>query len=274
MSPPEPSFELALSFKGRPLSSHPVVGPRLIVGRDPGCDLIIDSLAVAPRHLAIQVVDGRLVLVALTAEHPVLRNGMRVIHAALEEGDRLLVGKHSLSLVKGPEGPALPPHPDDEGPQTEAARPVPAPRGGIDAYLQIQGGRRIGKILTLRRTVTRLHRVRGGEVIVSRRGPGYVLSRLGQANRVLVGGEPVLDDREVPLIHGVPIEIDCLRCQFFQTPITSVAQTPRSLGPGSGLSPGTGQGPNAIDQGGVGQGTPAECHQQGPGQGVAPVPIG
>jgi hypothetical protein len=215
--------ELALSFKGRPLSVHPVLGERMIVGRDPGCDLVIDSLAVAPQHLALQSVDGRVVLVALTAAYPVLRNGRRVSHAVLEEGDRILVGKHTLSLSLR-EGEA------DQTPRTNMgtsqASPAPAPQqgvGAIEAYLQIQSGRHIGAILTLTRAVTRLRRIGGTEVIVSRRDSGYVLSRLGGANRVYVGRAQVSDDREIPLTHGTPIEIDGIRCQFFLTLASSAA---------------------------------------------------
>ena len=100
-------LKVTLSFKGRPLRVQPMAGPRLVVGRDPGCDLVIDSLAVAPRHLALQMVEGRVVLAALTATHPVLRNGVRVAHALVEEGDRVLVGKHTLSLSAGVRAPRL-----------------------------------------------------------------------------------------------------------------------------------------------------------------------
>lgn len=274
MSSPESSYRLALSFKGHPLSLHPIVGPRLIVGRDPGCDLVIDSLAVAPQHLALQVVDGRLVVVALTAEHPVLRNGVRVAHAALDEGDRLLVGKHTLSLVRRGEESVPQARPESEGPRPGRAQPPSKARGFVDAYLQIQSGRRIGEILTLTRVVTRLHRVGGDAVIVSRRDRGYVLSRLGEANRVSVGGEPVLGDQELPLAHGTSIEIDGVRCQFFQNLATPDATMGGSLGSASTLSPGAKQGPSPIDQGGIAQGAPAKSDQQGAGQGVAAVPVG
>lgn len=208
-------YELALSFKGRPLSVHPLRDARVIVGRDPGCDLVIDSLAVAPRHLALQGVEGRVVLVALAATHPVLRNGKRVSHAAVDEGDRILVGKHTLLLGRREGGSDQAP---DTGLGLSRDAPVqPPPRHGrtVEAYLQIQSGRHIGQILTLTRAVTRLHHIGGTEVIVSRRGPGYVLSRLGEVNRVYVGREQVTDDREIPLTHGTPIEIDGIPCQFF-----------------------------------------------------------
>ncbi|MGE5155181.1 MAG: FHA domain-containing protein [Bdellovibrio bacteriovorus] len=214
-------LKLTLSFKGRPLKVHPIAESRLIVGRDPGCDLVIDSLAVAPRHLALQMVDGRVVLAALTATHPVLHNGARVAHALLEEGDRVLVGKHTLTLSKGMEEVARAPQATFRPPRIA---PQPSPSGaGIEAYLQIQSGRRIGEILTLNRAVNRLRRIGGIEVIVSRRSWGYALSRLGEANRVLVGREPVVGDREVPLTHGIPIEIDGVRCQFFLALETSAA---------------------------------------------------
>lgn len=217
-------FKLTLSFKGLPLSVHPIAGPRLVVGRDPGCDLVIDSLAVAPQHLALQVVDGRVVLAALTAEFPVLRNGVRVGHALLEQGDRILVGKHTLAFSTRVEEPAQEPSVRAGPPQTGSERPRSGVDGLVEAYLQVQSGRHIGKILTLTRSVTRLRRIGGTEVIVSRRERGYVLSRIGEANRVYVGRDQVLGDQEVPLTHGMRIEIDGVRCQFYQSVATSAAR--------------------------------------------------
>jgi pSer/pThr/pTyr-binding forkhead associated (FHA) protein len=220
---PAHMLKLTLSFKGRPLRVHPIAGPRLVVGRDPGCDLVIDSLAVAPRHLALQMVEGRVVLAALTATHPVLRNGVRVAHALLEDGDRVLVGKHTLSLSAVVESPAQQPRATLERPRTAPEPSTSGAGAGVEAYLQVQSGRRIGEILTLIRVVTRLRRIGGTEVIVRRRDWGYALSRLGEANRVTVGREPVLGGQEVPLTHGVAIEIDGVRCQFFQALATSAA---------------------------------------------------
>lgn len=216
-------FKLALSFKGRPLSVHPIEGPRLIVGRDPGCDLVIDSLAVAPQHLALQVVDGRVVLAALTAEFPVLRNGVRVAHALLEQGDRILVGKHTLAFSTRAEEPVHEPSVRARPPQTRSERPPSRADGALEAYLQVQSGRHIGRILTLTRSVTRLRRIGGSEVIVSRREWGYGLSRMGEASRVYVGQDQVLGCQEVPLTHGTRIEIDDVRCQFFESVATSAA---------------------------------------------------
>jgi Inner membrane component of T3SS, cytoplasmic domain len=213
-------FELALSFKGRPLSVHPLRESRLLVGRDPGCDLVIDSLAVAPQHLALQGLDGRVVLVALTADYPVLRNGRRVVHAVLEDGDRIQVGKHTLTFAERVQASDPAPPAD-----STAVLPAPPPRasGAAEAYLQIQSGPHIGEILILARAVTRLRRLGGTGVIVIRREGGYALARLGESNRVIVDRELVLEDQEVPLTHGASIEIDGLRCQFFQALVSSAA---------------------------------------------------
>lgn len=217
-------LKLTLSFKGRPLRVHSTADPRLVVGRDPGCDLVIDSLAVAPRHLALQMVEGRVVLAALTATHPVLRNGVRVAHALLEDGDRVLVGKHTLSLSAGGEAPPQQPRATLGGTRIVPKSSPPGPEKAVEAYLQVQSGRHLGKILTLDRAVNRLRRIGGTEVMVIRRDGGYVLSRLGEANRVYVGRDQVLGDQEVPLTPGVVIEIDGVRCQFFQALAAAPAQ--------------------------------------------------
>lgn len=208
--------KLTLSFKGRLLSVHHLERPLACVGRDPGCDIAIDSLAVAPRHAEIRREDDRFVLVALDRDHLVFRNGQRVERADLAEGDLILIGKHTLSFsevsaesILLPSAPALAPaprHRRDEPPEPGELVPV---------YLQIQSGPHIGHMIPLMRSVTRLTLIGGHEVIVTRRDGHYVLTRIGEANLVFVGRRKLRGDEEVALVSGAPVEVDGTLCQFF-----------------------------------------------------------
>jgi hypothetical protein len=94
---------------------------------------------------------------------------------------------------------------EDEQPGDE---PVPA-------YLQLQSGPRIGRVIVFRRSVTRLNRIGADDVIVTRQGDDYYLLRLGGQIPVRIDGSPVTADGEVRLNDNALIEIGELRLRFF-----------------------------------------------------------
>ena len=204
--------KLTLTFKGRLLAVYRLEQPSSIIGRDPTCPIFIDSLAIAPRHAELGQTEDGLILTALDDEHPVFRNGQRIKYSPLVDGDVILIGKHTLTVSLADEDaplltlPTRPTPPPDE--PADAPDPVPA-------YLQIQSGPDIGQVINVTRAVTRLQRIGGDEVIISRRGGRYLLTRIGEANRVDVGRQSVQGDTEVELTNGVEIEVDGTRCQFF-----------------------------------------------------------
>jgi pSer/pThr/pTyr-binding forkhead associated (FHA) protein len=205
--------KLTLSFKGRLLAVHHLERPVLTIGRDPDCDIVIDSLAVAERHAEIRQDGATVALVALDPEHPVYRNGERVAETVLADGDLILVGKHTLDFSEAaPEAILLP---RATSPQRPRRDEPPDSVESIPVYLQIQSGPHIGQVIPLIRAVTRLTLIGGHEVIVTRRDGGYLLARIGEANRVFVGQRTVAGDEEIELVDGDPVEIDGTICRFF-----------------------------------------------------------
>jgi hypothetical protein len=204
--------KLTLTFKGRLLAVYRLEAVISIIGRDPDCAVCIDSLAVAPRHARIEQAAESLSVTALDAAHPVFRNGTRVDYSPLADGDLILVGKHTLSVSLL----------DEDAPQlTLPARPT-AQRDDssevpdlLPAYLQVQSGPHLGQVVPIRRAVSRLKRIGGHEVIIAHRDTHYILSRIGDSNRVYVGQRSLQGDDTVQLTHGDQIEIDGIRCQFF-----------------------------------------------------------
>jgi len=206
--------KLTLSFKGRLLAVFHLTGDSSVIGRDPSCDIVIDSLALAPRHARISQTEDGAYLSALDPAQPVFLNGQRVDNALLQDGDVILVGKHTLSVVLG----------DDSGLELNwPTQPAAAPRreeatdgrDQVPAYLQVQSGPAIGQVIPLTRAVTRLQRIGGTEVVVTRHGGLHLLTRIGEANRVEVGGQLLQGDRQVQLHDRVRIDVDGTRCQFF-----------------------------------------------------------
>jgi hypothetical protein len=204
---------LALRFKGRLLSVHPIDRPRILVGHLPDCDIPIDSLAVAPRHLEIRREPNAVMLTALDADFRVFLNGRRVEVAVLNDGDRIQVGKHTLGFSGTKAALSVPQHAARR--QARKQGPAPAVGGPVPAYLQIQSGAQIGRVIALPRGVTRLSRRETDRVLVARLRDGYLLARAGERSRVSVDRAPVVAGAPAALNNGSLIEIDGTHLRFY-----------------------------------------------------------
>ncbi len=267
---------LTLYFKGRRLSIFPLADGKSTLGRDPDCDIHIDSLAVAPRHLDLLPSATGYLMVALNPDYPVIWNEERVEEARLEHGDLIRVGKHSLTFVSdgqrdgyGPSkaGPdaggadagiegadsgtgghlSRPADPSGDGlaglsatgfeqdrelaeacARSAATAAETAAAGGrerseedatllsVPAYMQIQSGSKIGRVIVFRRALNRLDRVGARGVVVARQGDSYGLMCLEKAPKIRIDGKAFdATAPEMGLEDGSVVQIDDLRLQFF-----------------------------------------------------------
>jgi predicted component of type VI protein secretion system len=200
---------LTLSFKGRLLSVHHLDERPTSIGRDPNCRIPIDSLAVAPRNAEVIPAHGDYLLLALDPDYPVLLNGEQVDQASLRHGDLIQLGKHTLSFSEDSlrlAGSAM----DTPGLASTDVDPTT-----LTSYLQLQSGPQIGRIVVLRRSVTRLSHAGAADLIVTRREDGYHLSHLEGGTAFRVDGRTVAGDGEAQLCDGSLIEIGEVRLQFF-----------------------------------------------------------
>jgi hypothetical protein len=202
---------LTLSFKGRPLSVHQLDERPMSIGREAGCRIPIDSLAVAPKNAEVMPTEMGFLLLALDPDYPVYLNDEQVDQATLQHGDRIRVGKHTLSFSAH----RLEPPPPNAGIDTPGLEPAEVDPGTLTAYVQLQSGPQIGRILVLRRAVTRLSHLGAEDLIVTRRADGYYLSRLEGRTPFRVDGMTLDDAAEVPLVNGSLIELGDGRLRFF-----------------------------------------------------------
>jgi pSer/pThr/pTyr-binding forkhead associated (FHA) protein len=84
------------------------VNRRLTIGRERGCDLVLDETRVAPRHATIEHVGDAIYLRETGPTEGTAVNGVRVSAAVVHPGDQLTFG-HSHFIV---EAPGLPPRGD------------------------------------------------------------------------------------------------------------------------------------------------------------------
>src|ERR687892_12327 len=85
---------LSISTEGGPERKLEVKGERLVIGRDPACDIAIDDEELSPRHAELRALrDGRLELRDLDSSNGTFVGGLRIESpATLEGGERLRVG--------------------------------------------------------------------------------------------------------------------------------------------------------------------------------------
>lgn len=158
--------KLTLSFKDKKLKMFPIMGPELIVGRAPECAIHIDSLAIQPQHARIFADGDYYCIENLQSEEPIQINHKTIAEAtALQDGDQIQVGKHTLSFSSEP--------------ATEGVQINHAPtRRVVTGWLQIMSGSHLGRTIRLDRAMTRLGKTGQASAIISRREDGYFIAHL------------------------------------------------------------------------------------------------
>jgi ABC transport system ATP-binding/permease protein len=72
-----------------------------VIGRDPGCDVVIAHPVVSKRHAEIVKQDGKMLLVDLGSVNGTFVNGIRVKRHELQELDRVVIGPSELHFRGG-----------------------------------------------------------------------------------------------------------------------------------------------------------------------------
>lgn len=192
--------KLTLTFRDKVLRIFPLLGETLCIGRDPQCQIHIDSLAVEPHHADIRI-DADGIHLSPGPEAAVQINGKALEGAhTLADGDRIQVGKHLLSY-------------SSEG-GTEHNNVTPITRHLATGWMQIMSGSHFGRTIRLDRALTRVGK-RGEHVaMIARRDTGYYLSHLEGDTTPRVNGEDI-GDASRELREGDRLEIGRLELQFF-----------------------------------------------------------
>ena len=106
--------KLCLAFRGRPIQAHHFEeNAEATIGNDPGCTIVIDSLAVAPQHAKIITTKYNCRLISLNEAFPTLVNHNAITERYLTHGDIVQIGKHTLTFAEDEQAvglmPTLPP---------------------------------------------------------------------------------------------------------------------------------------------------------------------
>jgi len=201
--------KLTLSFKGHPIDAFRIEKENTLIGRDPGCDVVIDSLAVAPVHAQLVQKGDSYTLIAIDIDHTLAVNQQVITETEIQHGDVIQVGKHNLTFSEDAvQFATILPTDEDE---TTSLDLEPT----LTGYVQILNGSNLGRIIPLQRSLTRLGRSGQGSAVIAHRGNGFFLSHLEGEQPPSVEGQSIANEQSHRLHNGNVIEIGNIRMRFF-----------------------------------------------------------
>lgn len=125
--------KLSIQHKDRETRELELAEGESVIGRDSGCDIVVDDSSVSRRHLKIRTVMGDAFLEDLGSANGSFVNGRLVKKCVLNDGDVIQIGAHELLYLQP--APAAPTgddadaqdktrliKPGEFGPQTSAAQ--------------------------------------------------------------------------------------------------------------------------------------------------------
>jgi pSer/pThr/pTyr-binding forkhead associated (FHA) protein len=71
----------------------------IIIGRDPGCDIQIDNIAVSREHARIVKGPNDYLIEDLNSSNGIFINGRKINKKFLKTGEEIMIGKYSLEIV-------------------------------------------------------------------------------------------------------------------------------------------------------------------------------
>lgn len=204
---------LTLAFKGNTLQVIPLHDGLMRIGREPSCDIHIDSLAISPQHARLLLRDGECTLQSNTGEETFV-NHLPVSEQVLQDNDLIRIGKHTLLYTNDAEPLAKIDHSTTASAHEPTPAPPPATSNNSEGCLQVINGKHLGKTIKLRSGMTDLGKVGIAPALISLRRDGYYIANLGENDNLHVGDENI-GERTWPLKDGDLIQIDKLKLQFY-----------------------------------------------------------
>jgi pSer/pThr/pTyr-binding forkhead associated (FHA) protein len=219
---------LVLSLDGQTLAEYNMSKERYTIGRLPDNDIRIDNAAVSGHHALIINILNDSFLEDLNSTNGTYVNGKIVKKHAMQHGDVITVGHHSLryidaetdepsdeferTMVIGPRDASKLRVPEPAAAATATLAPAAAPApaatpafaSGVlpKAKLQVLSGQFAGRELELVKTLTTLGRPGVQVAAITRRADGYYIVHVESGR-----------EGDYPLVNGLPIGPQARRLQ-------------------------------------------------------------
>ncbi len=92
---------LKLDHRGKPIGEYVLSEAQNLMGRDPECQLFVDSKFFSRRHAIISREQGGWAITDLNSTNGTKVNGRKISKVMLTDGDVIVVGKHRLTFSSG-----------------------------------------------------------------------------------------------------------------------------------------------------------------------------
>lgn len=222
--------KLSLFFKGLLIESFSLK-ETLVIGRNPNCQIHIDSLSIAPKHAEVVFVDRNWVVRSIAKSkstlinHSTLQDQQRLAH-----GDHLQIGKYTLSFSEDAVKPAY------LSPNNKQKNSMPLDRNPIlerltdtinhlpEGCIQVLNGQHVGKIILLQKSLTRLGLTGNQCAIVAHRSDGYYIAHLEGDTPPKVNHKSI-ENNSIHLKNGQVIELGKTRMRFYEEMLQPVAMS-------------------------------------------------
>ncbi|MDP2903327.1 MAG: FHA domain-containing protein [Methylovulum sp.] len=212
--------KLTVFFKYKAIDSYLFENGIVHIGRDETNNVTIDSLAVAPAHAAIIIRDNESTIKQLNDNFPLIINGQKVKECNLHDNDTITIGKHDV--VYNTTEPVDKSKPFDS---QSLENTIVVGRDSFDyepdgdtplppASLQVMNGSNIGKVLSLKKPMTRLGSNGSGVIIISKKREGYFVSVLENVGVIALNNIPI-ENNYIKLNNNDILTINKVSLQFF-----------------------------------------------------------
>jgi pSer/pThr/pTyr-binding forkhead associated (FHA) protein len=205
------------------------------IGRKPGCEIVLDNLAVSGEHANVFTIGDDSFIQDLGSTNGTFINNKRLAKHHLRNGDTIVIGQHALLYLQGAAQPDE--RSSDEfaktviiSPMTASAQPTtrPVPSGSatgtgdapINAHkrsaaaLFVLDGKTSRRRIDITKSVTNLGKTGRPAGVIVRTTDGYALRAAGDDDTPRVNGHAV-PEAGVKLQDGDIIEVVGTRLQFY-----------------------------------------------------------
>ena len=203
-------------FKDKAIQSGVFDSGVVHIGSDETSDLVVDSLAVAPAHAVAVIKDGTCVIKQMNDKFPLQINNRQMKECSLQDNDVINIGKHYIIYNAGGSMAASPGYASKNLDDLELNQKLLESVKQSEAHLQILNGEHIGRLLPLKKAMTRIGHEGAGVAVIARRKEGYFISALQEHDGLAVNNQP-LSGRIVKLNTSDVLAVNKISMQFFWT---------------------------------------------------------
>lgn len=205
------------------------------IGRKPGCEIVLDNLAVSGEHANVFTIGDDSFIQDLDSTNGTFINNKRVAKHHLRNGDTVAIGQHTLLYLQD-STPAVEEDVDEfaktvvinpvtpsvtASPKLAASKAPPvtadAPNKSSDqpaAALFVLNGKTSGRRIDLTKSVTNLGKTGRPAGVITRTTDGYALRAANDEEKPKVNGR-VVTAAGTKLRNGDIIEVAGTRLQFY-----------------------------------------------------------